>query len=159
MLKACYSPRYYANTHTNSMEKLTAVVKIDEQKQLALCIDPGIIEVELLKQLHRPDYVEAFIAGKQPEASIQGFRDWNPQLRDAVLSINAGQLLGAELAMKEGIAANIAQGFHHASYEAGAAYCTFNGLALITKYYPKKTIFILDCDQHGGDGTAQFTTK
>jgi len=119
MLKACYSPRYYANTHTNSMEKLTAVVKIDEQKQLALCIDPGIIEVELLKQLHRPDYVEAFIAGKQPEASIQGFRDWNPQLRDAVLSINAGQLLGAELAMKEGIAANIAQGFHHASYEAG----------------------------------------
>ncbi len=159
MLKACYSPRYYANTHTNSMEKLTAIAKVVEQKQLAQCIDPGLIEVELLKQLHRPDYVEAFIAGKQPEASIQGFRDWNPQLRDAVLSINAGQLLGAEFAMKEGIAANIAQGFHHASYEAGAAYCTFNGLALIAKYYPKKTIFILDCDQHGGDGTAQFTTK
>ncbi len=28
MLKACYSPRYFAQTHTNSMEKLTAVADV-----------------------------------------------------------------------------------------------------------------------------------
>ena len=28
----------------------------------------------------------------------------------------------------------------------------FNGLALVAKQYPEKRIFILDCDQHGGDG-------
>ncbi|MBK0062969.1 MULTISPECIES: histone deacetylase [unclassified Acinetobacter] len=159
MLKACYSPRYYARTHTNSMEKLSAVAEALEQKQLVSCVDPGMIDVELLKLLHCPEYVDAFISGKQPEASIQGFREWNSQLRDAILSIQAGQLVAAEIAFKEGIAANIAQGFHHASYESGAAYCTFNGLALIARHYPKKNIFVLDCDQHGGDGTAQFTTK
>jgi acetoin utilization deacetylase AcuC-like enzyme len=54
--------------------------------------------------------------------------------------VQAGQLLGAEIALKEGIAANIAQGFHHASYESGAAYCTFNGLALVAKQNPEKRI-------------------
>ncbi|NAR49224.1 histone deacetylase [Acinetobacter haemolyticus] len=159
MLKACYSPRYYAQTHTNSMEKLTAVAEVLQQQQWVELIDPGLIEIEILKKLHNPQYVDAFFAGDSSFATVQGFKPWNPQLRDAILSVQAGQLVGAEIALKEGIAANIAQGFHHASYDSGAAYCTFNGLALIAKQFPDKRIFILDCDQHGGDGTAIFTNR
>ncbi|MEE9902016.1 MAG: histone deacetylase [Acinetobacter haemolyticus] len=159
MLKACYSPRYYAQTHTNSMEKLTAVAEVLQQQQWVELIDPGLIEIEILKKLHNPQYVDAFFAGDSSFATVQGFKPWNPQLRDAILSVQAGQLVGAEIALKEGIAANIAQGFHHASYDSGAAYCTFNGLALIAKQFPNKRIFILDCDQHGGDGTAIFTNR
>ena len=159
MLKACYSPRYYAQTHTNSMEKLTAVADVLRAQQMVELIDPGLIDVEILKKLHNPQYVEAFLAGESAFATIQGFKPWNEQLRDAILSVQAGQLLGADIAFKEGIAANIAQGFHHASYESGAAYCTFNGLALVAKQNPEKRIFVLDCDQHGGDGTAIFTNR
>lgn len=159
MLKACYSPRYFARTHTNSMEKLTAVADVLRAQQMVELIDPGSIEVELLKKLHNPQYVDAFISGETAFATIQGFKPWNEQLRDAILSVQAGQLVGAEIALQEGIAANIAQGFHHASYESGAAYCTFNGLALVAKQYPEKRIFVLDCDQHGGDGTAIFTNR
>jgi len=159
MLKACYSPRYYAQTHTNSMEKLTAVADVLQQQQLVELIDPGLIDIKILKKLHNPQYVDAFFAGDSSFATVQGFKPWNPQLRDAILSVQAGQLVGAEIALKEGIAANIAQGFHHASYDSGAAYCTFNGLALIAKQFPGKRIFILDCDQHGGDGTAIFTNR
>ncbi|WP_436872283.1 histone deacetylase [Acinetobacter haemolyticus] len=159
MLKACYSPRYYARTHTNSMEKLTAVAEVLQQQQWVELIDPGLIDIEILKKLHNPQYVNAFFAGDSSFATVQGFKPWNPQLRDAILSVQAGQLVGAEIALKEGIAANIAQGFHHASYDSGAAYCTFNGLALIAKQFPDKRIFILDCDQHGGDGTAIFTNR
>ncbi|MEO3355867.1 histone deacetylase [Acinetobacter haemolyticus] len=159
MLKACYSPRYYAQTHTNSMEKLTAVADVLQQQQLVELIDPGLIDIEILKKLHNPQYVDAFFAGDSSFATVQGFKPWNLQLRDAILSVQAGQLVGAEIALKEGIAANIAQGFHHASYDSGAAYCTFNGLALIAKQFPDKRIFILDCDQHGGDGTAIFTNR
>lgn len=159
MLKACYSPRYYAQTHTNSMEKLTAVAEVLKQQQLVELIDPGLIDIDILKKLHNPQYVDAFFAGDSSFATVQGFKPWNPQLRDAILSVQAGQLVGAEIALKEGIAANIAQGFHHASYDSGAAYCTFNGLALIAKQFPDKRIFILDCDQHGGDGTAIFTNR
>ena len=159
MLKACYSPRYFARTHTNSMEKLTAVADVLRTHQMVDLIDPGLIDTEILKKLHNPEYVEAFLSGESAFATIQGFKPWNEQLRDAILSVQAGQLLGAKIALKEGIAANIAQGFHHASYESGAAYCTFNGLALVAKQNPEKRIFVLDCDQHGGDGTAIFTNR
>ncbi|MCU4639722.1 arginase family protein [Acinetobacter courvalinii] len=159
MLKACYSPRYFAQTHTNSMEKLTAVADVLRTHQMAELVDPGLIDIEILRKLHHPHYVDAFLSGQSAFATIQGFKPWNEQLRDAILSVQAGQLRGAEIALKEGVAANIAQGFHHASYESGAAYCTFNGLALVAKQYPEKRIFILDCDQHGGDGTAIFTNR
>ena len=159
MLKACYSPRYYAQTHTNSMEKLTAVADVLRAQQMVELIDPGLIDFEILKKLHNPQYVEAFLAGESAFATIQGFKPWNEQLRDAILSVQAGQLLGAKIALKEGIAANIAQGFHHANYDYGGSYCTFNGLALIAQHFANKRIFILDCDQHGGDGTAEFTRR
>ena len=157
MLKACYSPRYYAQTHTKSMEKLTAVADVLRAQQMVELIDPGLIDIEILKELHNPQYVEAFVAGESAFATIQGFKPWNEQLRDAILSVQAGQLLGADIAFKEGIAANIAQGFHHAEYDYGGGYCTFNGLALLAQQYPDKRVFVLDCDQHGGNGTAEFT--
>ena len=159
MLKACYSPRYYASTHTNSMEKLTAVADSLAEQNIAELVDPGIIDPEILKQLHEPSYVDAFVNGIKPLASFQGFRNWNEQLRDAVLSVQAGQIEAAKIAWREGVAANIAQGFHHAVYEYGGSYCTFNGLALIAQHFPDKKIFILDCDQHGGNGTAEFTLR
>lgn len=159
MLKACYSPKYYASTHTNSMEKLTAVAEALEAENIAELVDPGIIDPKILKELHDPTYVDAFINGIKPLASFQGFRNWNEQLRDAVLSVQAGQIEAAKIAFKEGISANIAQGFHHAVYEYGGSYCTFNGLALVAQQFPDKKIFVLDCDQHGGNGTAEFALR
>ena len=49
MLKVCYSPRYYAQTHTNSMEKLTAVADVLRKHKMVELIDPGLIDVEILK--------------------------------------------------------------------------------------------------------------
>ena len=158
MLKACYSPRYYAHTKSNSMEKLTAVAEAVQARGLAKLIAPNPIDADLLRRLHNPAFVDAFLTGQAPLAQSQRFI-WSEQLRDAVLHIQGGQLCAAEIALREGIAANIAQGFHHASYESGAAYCTFNGLALVAKQNPEKRIFVLDCDQHGGDGTAIFTNR
>ncbi|WP_111893107.1 histone deacetylase [Acinetobacter sp. MB5] len=158
-IRVCYSSRYYAKTHTNSMEKLTAVAEVLHGKSYIELVEPELVDVDLLKKLHEPNYVEAFIQGEKPLASAQGFKPWNEQLRDAVLSVQGGQLAAAELAFQDGISANIAQGFHHAVYERGLAYCTFNGLALVAQHFPKKKIFILDCDQHGGNGTAEFTLR
>lgn len=159
MLKTCYSPRYYAHTPTNSMEKLSAIAEVLFQDQLVELVDPGEINPDILRQLHDPQYVDAFLAGKKPLAMIQGFKQWNEQLCHAVLSVQAGQLLASEIAFKEGISANLAQGFHHATYNFGNAFCTFNGLALVALMHPDKRIFVLDCDQHGGDGTAEFTLR
>ena len=160
MLNVCFSPAYFAQTHTNSMEKLVAVAEQLQQFDHFKFHEPGSIDPEILRALHSPKYVEAFLTGQPNKwATFSGFKPWNEQLRDAVLSINAGQLLATKLAFEHGIAANIAQGFHHARPEYGGSFCTFNGLALIAQHYSNKRIFILDCDQHGGDGTAEFTRQ
>jgi acetoin utilization deacetylase AcuC-like enzyme len=160
MLNVCYSAQYFAFTHTNSMEKLTAVADALHEKPYIRFQAPEALNIEVLRQLHDPNYVDAFMTGKPEKmATFSGFKPWDTQLRDAVLSINAGQILAAELAWEYGISANIAQGFHHAVYEYGGSFCTFNGLALVAQQFPNKRIFILDCDQHGGNGTAEFTRR
>lgn len=160
MLDVCYSPDYFAHTHTNSMEKLTAVANVLKSWKKIKFHEPGNLDIDLLKQLHDPSYIDAFLTGTPEKlATFSGFKPWNEQLRDAVLKINAGQILAAELAWKHGISANIAQGFHHAVYEYGGSFCTLNGLALVAQKFPNKRIFVLDCDQHGGNGTAEFTRR
>ncbi|MDE2422501.1 MAG: histone deacetylase [Gammaproteobacteria bacterium] len=158
MFKACYSPRYIAATHTNSMEKLHSVAQAVVDQSLAELVEPDEIDPQVLRTLHDPSYVDAFLQGKMPLAGMSRFK-WSEQLRDAVLLIQSGQLKAAEIALDEGICANIAQGFHHAVYECGGGFCTFNGLALVAQQYPEKKVFVLDCDQHGGNGTAEFTTR
>ncbi|TCB36894.1 histone deacetylase [Acinetobacter sp. ANC 4910] len=160
MLQVCYSPQYFAQTHTNSMEKLTAVAEALKPLGITKFHAPDPLAIDILKQLHAPEYVDAFHTGTPEKmATFQGFKPWNTQLRDAVYQINAGQILAAELAWKHQISANIAQGFHHAIYDFGSSFCTFNGLALIAQKFPNKRIFVLDCDQHGGNGTAEFTKR
>ena len=157
-IKTCFSPAYEAKTPTASMRKLAPIARQVVERGFAEIVDPGSIEIEKLRRLHAPEYVDAFVNGKNPLASSQGW-DWTPQIRDGVLAIQAGQLVSARLALDHGIAANIAQGFHHAIYSQGSAYCTFNGLALVAQEYPQKSICVLDCDEHGGNGTEEFTCR
>lgn len=140
------------------MEKLQYVAQAVVEQSLAELIEPGEIDPEILRTLHDPSYVDAFLQGKTPLAGMSSFK-WSEQLRDAVLAIQAGQLKAADIALSEGMCANIAQGFHHAVYEYGGGFCTFNGLALVAQQHPDKKVFVLDCDQHGGNGTAEFTTR
>jgi acetoin utilization deacetylase AcuC-like enzyme len=140
------------------MRKLAPVARAAEAVGYVTLHDPGLIDREKLRSLHDHDYVCAFITGKGRLASSQGW-DWIPQIRNGVLAINAGQILGAQMALEFGVAANVAQGFHHAKPERGWYFCTFNGLALVAQEFPEKRVFVLDCDEHCGDGTAEFTKK
>ena len=158
LIPACFSPRYSAATPTASMRKLGPVAWHAVAEGLAEIYLPEPVDPIRLRWLHTPEYVDAFMAGKAPLASSQGW-SWTPQIRDGVLAINGGQLLGAMLALEHGIAANIAQGFHHARPEEGGGYCTFNGLALVAQEFPDHKVMVLDCDEHGGNGTEEFTHR
>lgn len=140
------------------MLKLKPVAEAVAAAGYASLIDPGEMDLSKLRRLHLPEFVDAFLTGKRPLASWQGW-PWTSEIRDGVLAINAGQLVAAGFALQDGIAANIAQGFHHACYRRGENFCTFNGLALVAQEYPGKRVVVLDCDEHGGNGTAEFTTR
>jgi len=157
-IKACYAPEYYSETRSRSMVKLGLVAEAAAEAGLVELIHPGSIDVALLYRLHDPVYVDAFLKGIRPLAISQNF-PWSEELRRAVLTMQAGQLVAAEFAFAEGVAANIANGFHHARYHKGRGYCTFNGLALVAQEFPNKRVFVLDCDEHGGDGTEEFSQR
>lgn len=155
-IRACYSDDYCVRTRSRSLEKLAGVAHEVTTRGLARVMDPGVLPVERLLELHDPDYVRAFLDGKRPLATSQNF-PWSTALRRAVLAMQAGQLTAAEWALETGVAGHIANGFHHARYARGGGFCTFNGLALIARAWPNRRVFVLDCDEHGGNGTAEFS--
>jgi acetoin utilization deacetylase AcuC-like enzyme len=54
---------------------------------------------------------------------------------------------------------NVARGFHHAVYERGSGYCAINGLAIVPHCMPGLRVFVIDCDEHGGNGTEEFAAR
>lgn len=157
-IKTVFSDWYYAPTYSNSMAKLPQIV--NQLRFLDICDfnESEKVPTDKLYKIHEKRFVDSFLSGQGILANSNGFT-WTPQIMNAVLHINGGQLIAADLAFKNGIACNVAQGFHHSNPEAGNGYCTFNGLALVASEYPDKKIFVLDLDEHYGDGTSMFTEK
>jgi len=91
------------------MEKLALVAQALNEYDYVRFYEPEALDIEVLKQLHDENYVNAFLTGEPRKlATIQSFKPWNEQLRDAVLCVNAGQIKAAELAFEHGLSANIA---------------------------------------------------
>ncbi len=155
-VRTAFSESYFSNTRTPSMRKLPLVAKQAAEAGFAEIVEPQPVAHADLKQIHDGRYVDSILTGKGP-LSRCAFGYWSEDYRDGVLAINGGNLLAARMALEDGIAANVAQGFHHAAPSNGGGYCTFNGLALVAARHPGIEVFVLDCDEHGGDGTAEFT--
>lgn len=161
-IQTIFSPKFAANTPTPSMRKLAPVAAAAAKAGYAQLQEPDLAHqlsiVTRLSALHDPAYVNAFVSGKGRLASSNGF-EWSPQLRDGVLAMNAGMLSAVRLAMAHGIAAVTSQGAHHAHPGHGGGFCSFNFLALVAKETPGRRVFVLDMDNHGGDGTAEFAKR
>ncbi len=119
---------------------------------------PEALPLSLLHGLHDERYLDAFLNGEEPMASRQGI-PWSPAIRDATLAMLGGQISAAAQAAESGIAMNIARGFHHAVYASGSGFCPLNGLALLALIQPDRKIMIIDCDEHGGNGTEEYAAR
>lgn len=132
----------------------------------------------------QPDFARRFLRGEltSEEARIIGFREQThrPELVERTVLEVAGTVLTAQLALKHGIAANLAGGTHHAHPSGGAGYTILNDLAITANLLTKASlatnnstdndysafgpngrverVLVIDCDVHQGDGTAQYST-
>jgi acetoin utilization deacetylase AcuC-like enzyme len=157
-VRTAFSESYFSNTRTPSMRKLPLVASQAADAGYTSLVEPQPASQADLERIHDPAYVRSIVTGQGP-LSRCAFGYWSEDYRDGVLAINGGNLLAARMALEDGIAANVAQGFHHAHPGGGGGYCTFNGLALVAAMHPDLEVFVLDCDEHGGDGTAEFTKR
>jgi acetoin utilization deacetylase AcuC-like enzyme len=121
-------------------------------------VTPSPITVQQLETVHAPHYVRAMCEGVGALARSAHLQ-WTESLIQTARAMLGGQLLGAEAALSEGVAMNLAIGFHHAFPAYGGGFCVFNGLAAVAALNPTRRILVLDCDEHGGDGTAAFAEQ
>lgn len=156
-IRTCYSP-VYAPDEVPSLARLRVAAEELARRGLAELHEPPPFDVRLLDGLHDARYVDAFLHGREPLASSQGIR-WSPALREATLAMLSGQLEAARHALEHGVAMNLARGFHHAVFERGAGFCPINGLALVAHVMPRRRVFVIDCDEHGGNGTEEFAAR
>lgn len=156
-IRTSFSPAY-AVADVSSLARLGVAADELARQGLVELHAPPPLDPALLRGLHDETYLHAFLHGREPLASSQGIR-WSPALRDATLAMLSGQLDAARHALAHGVAMNLARGFHHAVYERGAGFCPLNGLALVAHALPGKRIFVVDCDEHGGNGTEEYAAR
>lgn len=108
---------------------------------------------ELLK-VHSKEYVKGVLSGAKPN----GFGTRDTEAAESCLYTSGAMLKGVELATS-GISSCVpVSGFHHAGYDYGGGFCTFNGLALAAVKAEELGMQagILDLDMHYGDGTVDI---
>lgn len=153
---------FYSPTYAPEGEPLYARLAVAARKLQA----SGLVEVQhpfsldrnLLRGLHADSYLDAFHRGIEPLASSQGI-PWSLQIREATYAMLSGQIAAVRHAWVHGIAMNLARGFHHAVFERGSGYCALNGLAFVAHVWPTMKVFVIDCDEHGGNGTEEYAAR
>lgn len=114
---------------------------------------------------HSPAYIAAVATGSIEAAAMReiGF-PWSPAIVDRSRRSVGATIAAARTALREGIAANLAGGTHHASRDRGGGFCVFNDAAVAARLLqaehgrtgPGATlpVAIVDLDVHQGNGTA-----
>ena len=105
------------------------------------------------EEAHHREYVRGVLKNVAPN----GFNTIDPEITNSLLYSNAGHWAAAKHVLENGgVACSATQGFHHAHFEDGYGYCTFNGLMITAMKSLRNgamNVLIIDGDGHYGDGT------
>ncbi|MEZ5963061.1 MAG: histone deacetylase [Planctomycetota bacterium] len=119
---------------------------------------PAATESELLRA-HDADYVRRVCAGRLSADEVRriGF-PWSPELVARSLHSCGATLAACRDATRDGVAAYLGGGTHHAFRDHGQGYCVFNDAAcaalMLLDEGLARRVAIVDCDVHQGNGTA-----
>ena len=108
---------------------------------------------------HDPGYVRGVLSGALPN----GFGNRREDVAHSLPFTTGAMIAAAHAALEVGCACAPVSGFHHAGYDTGGGFCTFNGLAVTAQKLIAEAdlqhVLILDCDMHYGDGTEDIIEK
>ncbi len=122
---------------------------------------PPAVDDDTLALAHCPQYIQRVSQGllSADEQRAIGF-PWTPAMVERSRRSAGATLAAAKAALRDGIAANLAGGTHHAHYDRGEGFCVFNDAAVTTRALQAagavQRVAIIDCDVHQGNGTADI---
>lgn len=120
-----------------------------------------------LELVHTPLYVQGIDHGTLASAVYReiGF-PWSEAMAERARRSVGASISAGRSALREGLAANIAGGTHHAYADKGGGFCVFNDFAVAARTLQREDalaggkaplpIAIIDLDVHQGNGTARI---
>lgn len=123
-------------------------------------VEPKPATLDQLCLAHDPDYVHGVLSMRRQN----GFGNMIQEVADSLPYTSGSMLSAARHVLKYGgVACSPTSGFHHACYDHGGGFCTFNGLMVTAlALYEEglvQRVGILDCDYHYGNGTDDIILK
>lgn len=160
-IRVYHSPRYEADIgdHVMPIRKFGMVRAAIEAEHLPVeIVEPApVTEADLLR-VHTAEYLRAVATG-EPRALAESQKfPWSPGLAEAVRWTNGGTVEALFAALDDGVAGNLASGFHHSHADHGEGFCTYNGLVVAMERAKAERrlarALVVDMDLHYGNGTA-----
>ena len=166
---------FYAATHVQTLPdghrfpmgkyELLRQRLVAEMPQLTLQSAGAATEGELAL-VHTPLYIELVFQGSLPAAAQReiGF-PWSEGMVERARRSVGATIMAARTAFKEGLAANLAGGTHHAYADKGGGFCVFNDVAVAARLMQAEwsrqqrrplQVAVMDLDVHQGNGTAHI---
>ncbi|MDP3824542.1 MAG: histone deacetylase [Burkholderiales bacterium] len=119
-----------------------------------------------LALVHSPAYIGAISDGSVDARLMReiGF-PWSPAMAERARRSVGATISACRAAFRDGVAANIAGGTHHAYADKGGGFCVFNDAAVASRLMQAERarsgsatlqVAIVDLDVHQGNGTASI---
>lgn len=162
MITAFYHPGFAApiGDHEMPIRKFELVAAaLRNRGQIRLAEPEPATDADLLR-VHTPEYIQAVQTGSPLWLAESQKFPWSSALYPSVCLTNGACIAAGRSALREGVAAALASGFHHSHADHGEGFCTFNGLVVAVEALRSagkvRTAAILDLDLHYGNGTASL---
>ena len=114
---------------------------------------------------HTPAYIQGIADGSVDAAILReiGF-PWSPAMAERARRSVGATIAACRAAFRDGVAANLAGGTHHARAERGGGFCVFNDAAVAARLMQAEhgrrgatlRVAVVDLDVHQGNGTARI---
>jgi acetoin utilization deacetylase AcuC-like enzyme len=121
---------------------------------------------DALALAHTPAYIQAITTGSvSPQAMREIGFPWSEAMGERSRRSVGATVAACRSALRDGIAANLAGGTHHAFADKGSGFCVFNDTAVATRLMQAEhdggdthpmQVAIIDLDVHQGNGTASI---
>ena len=125
-------------------------------------LEPPAASDEDLLRVHCPAYVARMVSGQAGSDEMRriGF-PWSALMVERSRRSSGGTIMALRSAISSGrIAANLAGGTHHASFDRGGGYCVFNDSVIAARHAQHhglaRRLLVIDLDVHQGNGTAEL---
>jgi len=159
-MQVFYTPQMVANadSFSPSAAKPAQVVAAWQAAGFPIQVfAPAPASLAQLYRAHDPAYVDDVLACRRSN----GFGNRRQAVAQSLRYTSGAMVAAVQAAIKEGgITCAPVSGFHHAGYDFGGGFCTFNGLMVaaleVLECGLAQRVGILDCDMHYGNGTEQI---